>query len=425
VWLTVARALTALAAILIALAIAWPLVRWPSLHAAAASSRRSTSPSRSGEVATRALVTAIVLGALVGMHWILAPGADRNSVYEVTRGTTPSFLSLAALGVSPIVLAYLVVELVALAVPSWRGRSQAAIMLATALAVVEGWLIAGSVNFPGLGVPPLVPDDMRWVFVATLAAGVSAHAAGAMVIDRWGLGRGWSAILVVDMLVLAYRQSPHGPLLAVVALIAPLAVIASRTRIGETGAGVRAPIAGFVGAAIPLLVAIVVTPLHVVRALHVGDVLAALRRPELVIPIATVIAAALGALWTRRLGGAARWRAIALSAASAAGPLAIEYALDIGPTTGAAIALAAAALADMLTEARARDRGVWAPIAQLDSVDAADDLLAADGAPRVARGLHVRALLRGLGPMVPVEVLEESAEVHRIPVARQVRVAGS
>jgi hypothetical protein len=426
-WQTLARVLTALAAMLIAIAIAWPLARWPGLRAAGTSSGRPTSPTRPGQAESRALITLIVLGALVGLHWVIAPGVR----YEVLRGLVhgsapPPILTIAGLGVSPIVLAYLVVELATQLVPSLRARRRPAsgalspgvILLAALFAVIEAWLIAGWTDFPGLD--PLVPADARWELELALAAGFGAHVVGALVIDRMGLGRGWSAILVVDVLVYACTQEPTGSLLAAIALIAPLAVMTVRTRIGAAGASVRAPLGGFPGAAIPLVLALVLVPLQIVRPLHIVDIFDASLRLELMIPIAVVVAAALGVLWTRRLAGVDRWRAIALSAGSAAGLFAITSVLGVTSATGAAIAFAAAALADMIVEARARARGGWSSIEACDDVDAADDLLGADDPPRLARGLHVRALLRGLGPMVPVDVLED----HGVPDARQVRGSG-
>jgi hypothetical protein len=344
------------------------------------------------------------------------------------------------------VVAFLLVELGAVAVPSWRRRRhgdrdarapilRAAIALAITLTLVQAWqVVAGASAHDDM---PVAPSARIEVMLA-LCAGVALHVAGAVAIDRWGLGRGWGALLALAA-VIRIVPALHGAdalvALAAGALVAVVAAGATRVRADGEGGHVRLPIAGYAGAVAPPLVlaaaALFLAPgvaISGAAAPISGEVpLRWLVKPLLLIagvvdraPVAIALTAAtaivLGALWTARLAGADRVRAVALGVAMAAMIASLDRAVGRGGAIGADAAVVLVALLDVAAEARARARGRWRTIAALHDVDAADDaLLAGDaGAPRFARGVHVRALFRVFAPLVAVEILE-AGDVDRGP----------
>ena len=155
-------------------------------------------PPLHGELVRRAAVS---LG-LAALPWLLArvplPGAREL----VPEGRLASFeaVSLAALGITPWVTAFGLVELVALAVPRWRslrfeGRQKlvvASMVLGLALAVVQAlgvawWLRSTGARY-GL--------EVALVTTAALLVGVSALLVVAVALgSRYGLANGFSVLL--------------------------------------------------------------------------------------------------------------------------------------------------------------------------------------------------------------------------------------
>jgi hypothetical protein len=411
-----ARVLCALAAALAALAIARGLRRWRALEPAPASVRRGGA-IRWGALAPRLAVTLGVPAALWWIGDLAAPGVDRAKL-ATTFPTPVAAPTIGALGVGAVIVAYVLAELGALAIPAWRARRgagrdarvpivAAAAAIATALVIAQAYVAGRAVVFLGGATSP-------WPVAAALAGGVACAALGAAAIERWGLGNGWSVViaaLVIRAAASALAGGDAAPVALDVgagALVAIVAIAAARTSVrGPTGA-VRLPIAGFAGAALlPAALAIFLAECARIpgadpAAFAVRD---RLGQPAAALLAAAALAAVLAVPWSRRAAGA-RAGAVGASVAIAVGLTAIALLVRDASSAIAilGVALAAAALADVVTEARARARAGWTELAQTADVDHAAELVA--GCDRFARGLHVRALGRALTPFAPVIVYQ-------------------
>ena len=154
----------------------------------------------------------------------------RIPIYGVNMDGGPGFeamfrqsstLSIGALGIMPVITAAFIVELVALAVPSWRRRRHAGpvarfpITLASAvtavlLIVIQGWGIA---QYLGALEGTLAPGLMAKVLViASLAGGTMILIAAAAIVRMYGLGNGYGALFASGWLIGMSHQlhgNPH------------------------------------------------------------------------------------------------------------------------------------------------------------------------------------------------------------------------
>lgn len=194
---------------------------------------------------------AITAGALL-LVWMaqkiphpLLDGEAQRALWD--HGVVPGPL---ALGIRPLVVAFILVELGALALPHTRRRRRTdptlrvklwllAALLGVGIAWLQGLSMAltlEAMNGPmGWGAFPeaLVPNP-GWAFrlstAALIAAGTGAMAVVARWLDRHGLGPGMAALLLLDALLLAGKGLwQHGQeihLGAVVPLVGVLVLLA-------------------------------------------------------------------------------------------------------------------------------------------------------------------------------------------------------
>src|SRR5262249_48071596 len=149
-------------------------------------------------LAVPALVWALARVQLPGLHIDQLPPAQLASFHDW------SGLSIVALGLMPAVSGFLMVEVLAALVPRWRpprtdgvaGRRslrRAALVLTALLAAYQAFFLTRFIDSmplidPGIGT--------RLVIVATLVGGTFLVLALSWVIDRFGLGNGFSVLLV-------------------------------------------------------------------------------------------------------------------------------------------------------------------------------------------------------------------------------------
>lgn len=161
------------------------------------------------------VVTALLLSMSVALRWLPAPGLRLSDAAYWGLSTHP--MSLGALGLAPFILGYLLVEAAAAFRPAWRplrtggidgrrtlhtasgvvGLGMALLMAVTAGVYWFDWLTAmpGPVGFAlegGLW--------ERLVFGASLVGGTSALFLLASLISRYGLGNGFSVIILGGLL---------------------------------------------------------------------------------------------------------------------------------------------------------------------------------------------------------------------------------
>jgi len=431
--LGLARALVALAAALAALGVVWLLGRWRALTAAVAT---SLPPGRGGaaEVIGRALVTAAVIAGVVLLRRWPMPTLHEGALHWLLRGGSVAPISVGAIGITPIIAAAILVELVALELPGWRQRRHAGYaarrplrtavaVTALILTVLQAYVLTSYLE--AMNRADIIDGDRATTAMtfAWLVTGVTLQAIGALVITRFGLGAGFGVLLAVPLVsavapLLDAPRAELGLLAAGAALIAIVTGWATRSRVAVVdapGGTVRLPVAGLVplmaGAAqLALSGGIAATALDTPRwerslgalgggALGDGGVVSAIRA---VGPWPTALAVAmLAAVLTWAFARPVRELALVPAMLASAGFAVAVVAIDAaGATVAVAAAVTTAVVIDLVAEARARWRGRLIAVEEYHDVHLADAALAAEGGH--LRSVHLRALLRIAGPYVPV-----------------------
>ena len=164
------------------------------------------APAASAALWGRAVVSAACAGIALALTTIVLPGLDLESIGALTAGSGHvGEISLGAIGLLPVVLAFVLVEIVALAVPRWRplritgaaGRDR------LKLAVLVTALLFAGLQAYGIG---LFVDSLVWygipvaanaalVITVSLVGATGLYVALTWVVDRHGLGNGFSVIL--------------------------------------------------------------------------------------------------------------------------------------------------------------------------------------------------------------------------------------
>ena len=355
---------------------------------------------------------------------------------ERTFGVAASEVNLSAfaLGLAPLLSAFLVVEVVALAVPRWRRLrtggpdarrrlGRATRWAAVAIALVQSTALAFYLEkMDGL------EDDVRLsrlVVVLTLVGGTCVAAVLAQELDRIAFGGGF-ALLVTASIVPSLRPlgelvwaSFAGPGASPSVLLLPVLL--------ATVVGTIAMLRGWPSSAAIPLPACGLLPVHWAGAVAALGIVPA-GMPTLVFAGALTagLAVALGFLFNRPSKLAAflpeapaQWRrAIAWSAVYVIG-LAIAGGLlapllDVPWLTLVPLAAVIACVLDVIAEAQAtRQHGALVPVwpeHRLYAVESVRRALEARGIPSHARSVHQRALWHFFAPFIPVQILVPQAQ---------------
>lgn len=220
-----ARLLLGLLAGLVAALITWFVVgrARPSI---------ATRPAFTGAFPwRRALITGLAPLALIAGKRVMIPGVDDIELAHVMRVGDLEFSSVIALGLAPIMVAFFLVELVALAVPAlrWRrhdpagriGLGKVTAIVAIVLALVHGYLVAGyleSASAHGSYFIDMPGMKFRLIAMISLVSGSLLLAVIAGVISEHGLGNGYGVViaagialdLIPDLDVVAIRELALG-----------------------------------------------------------------------------------------------------------------------------------------------------------------------------------------------------------------------
>jgi hypothetical protein len=386
----------------------------------------------------RAIVTFAAPVIVLLLDRVPLPLIDRAALRDLDANARFSPFSL---GVSPIISAFLLVELAAFLVPPWRrlrfdprGRArlgEATAVLAVLVAAVQGWVMVRwmeSFGWGGYGYGQgvlLIPDpglQTQLVLTATFMGGTFLLAVLAWLVDRWSLANGWCIVMaagIVDPIASLVRSIAEAPVsafaidlaLVVTAAILVLTVWLLRRRVGP----IRLPAAGIA----PFQIGdVIVGILGVVSAAGLAAAQAPIpfiALPDLA-PLRLVILAALAVACTVVYARAASpdGRSLGVAAAVSTGyVLAIAAAQGFGVRTLGALPILplvvlTALVMDVVVEWKARLARidlvpVW-PLHKAHQVDAALAALAAAGIPAHARGRHYRMLFQFFAPFVPVMI---------------------
>lgn len=412
-------------------------------------SRRRALPRLAGRVPWMRLAVVPLAGVVVvALPYVpalgLSPDALDDRMVEAHAGM---------LGLTPVLLAYIVVELFALAVPTWRRRrhagpearaplSHAVVAVAFVFAVLQAWPIAqlfGSIDLLPPGVLP------RVLFVGSLVAGTLVYVITAEVIRRRGLGNGYAALLVAGWLVAAIRATDVDPRIGeatlghldlavgLAAAVAAGLVVATvlRWRIARVGELPVRPLTSGVAPLGHVMGYAVVAGVLGAYALSLPDawtiwIVGLAHRPELALGLVVVLAVAWSCAFTRpalilpyaaRVGLAppawASWAAaVALTLGALVVVTLVEHLLFATRPPAAQVAaplvvvIASAWLLDVIDGLRCR-RGelvrVWS-LHDADHVELVVHALGEAEVPYHLAGANLRLALGWFGPFAPIDV---------------------
>lgn len=181
---------------------------------------REPRPALPAALKRRLLATLGICAIVYGASWLPNPLLDPEGVAELTAqgGISRRHLGPMGLGITPLLVGFVLVELFALLVPALRRRRLSDQKLRTGLtraAVVVGglWALASGISqalwmeslghYAGGGYGPSLVVDYGWAFrLATgflMATGTGLFALAAWGIDRHGLGRGYAVLLLAGV----------------------------------------------------------------------------------------------------------------------------------------------------------------------------------------------------------------------------------
>ncbi|HTR53200.1 MAG TPA: hypothetical protein VMJ10_21040 [Kofleriaceae bacterium] len=395
---------------------------------------------------TLAAVGAVWLGARITLPGVnheelkhlvnMAPGR-----HSFTTGALQQ-LSVFALGITPLLNGFLLVELAALIVPRWRrlrhggpsGRrvlGQFAALAAIVLATIQAYFVVRyleSMAYTGAE----VYSGHRWLTIATLVAGTMIIAALVAVIGTRGLGNGYGVLLLLGTVQgVQWQDITLTPLGIAIALAAAAFVIIAAAFVLDARWRIPLPACGFV----PLTDARALGALFVTLSMFgiwwTKFPTIAARVQGLGFGVLAVIAFAF--LWSYAFarprlsrGTWGEWRTAALVSVLAlvlidAVP---AYAQRYVPEARSlldpwALVLATAIALDLIEEARARRRElvpVWPLHAPLAIHDVREKLTAA-GIVHHLQSRRLRTLVWFFGPWAPIMVLvppERAPDAERI-----------
>ena len=388
---------------------------------------RPTTPRTAAAAAplaiTVGLLALVVLLERVPLPWLA------DWLFEMDGGRAQ--FSIVSLGISPVLSAYLLIETLALIIPSWRARrlgtpvdrvpvDRAVAVAAVVFALMQGYFIAQYLQSLVLDRPALVDRKLVGITVMlTLAGGVMLMAVVASLITRAGLINGWLALVGLDggrrfLDVVTAPAPPVGldpaPVQMFTAALAAGVAIALVVRRAEAPDRRRLPIGGLAPLLVaPSLVGFLAIPyLATLGGIEDVSKWLATRSPWLDLAAATILAV----IWVApRRGRVASSFALSLSVAAIAllGALPFflprDYQLWNYVVSGAVVAAAAVELAaGIARKLRMPDGAALIAVHDVDRADAIKDALDAAEIPAAHGGILARALLRFFGPYLPVVV---------------------
>lgn len=379
--------------------------------------------------ALRILITAAGV-ALPSLLWLVPlPGWESPEAGAPVWFETMT-LSVGALGLAAVLAAFVLVELVAAAVPRWRhlrhgqGRVQllrvvfvVGAVLVLFQALYLSWVLR-SFDFrlfrPGLG--PILLDAL------VLIAGVVVLLLGARAVTRWGHGHGLSVVAVLGLCPPWFEASSAmtaGEDPETFARTLVIVAIGTIVLVGRPVRGERLPVVGL----LPLLIPAFFVQLIVIPTLFVPiAALDWLYHAPYAVVLLVVGGLALGLPW---LGARApRWHEIRERAPAVLGSAAMVLAIVVGNRgmgwdtsfTGAAayglafFVVAVTCVQDVLREMALGWRVELVPVLAFSDIVVVDRVsarLADADIAHVMRAVGHRTLLRIFGPWVPVKLLVE------------------
>ncbi len=409
---------------------------------------------------------------MVGKRLTL-PGINDVELEHVTRGANTEFASVIALGLGPILVAYFLVEVVALAIPPLRWRrhdpagrialGRAASVLAIAISLAYGYFVARYMEGLSASGSEVVFDNPGWRFrlilMISVTAGTLLLAIVAGVISEHGLGNGYGVLAVsatvLDILPDLDFVNPftaqYALGLVIFAAIVTAAMFVLRWRVTEARQpALRLPTSGLSpladsGAFIALLFSLtgvasstlwfdLMVKAQVLNEWKVRVAIVVISLPiwAWIFARPSVIERVARQSGLERPTTATWLRATAISALLVLGAALLANSITLEAPLGVLInpigaLVFAAVLLDVIADARARRArlAVAGVIHQPQYLGAVEHVLAEASIPYHCHASHLRSLLAFFAPWAPIHVLvsEDHAIEARLKVDGAVRAA--
>ncbi len=196
----------------------------------------------------RAALTAIVPTALMFvLGRMLLPGIDSDALAGPDASAMRDGFSFGALGVAPILEAFVVVEIAAAVVPRWRGLrtsgrvgrvvlDRAVALVAALFAGLRGFaLMLFAESFRTMDGIPLIPEPSwtnRLLVVATVIIATGAIAVAARAVSRYGVLNGYAAFVALALVQGLAQQASVARTMLSFDQITPLAIVVAGTFVG-------------------------------------------------------------------------------------------------------------------------------------------------------------------------------------------------
>ena len=396
----------------------------------------ATSTNRSlprGDVAARLLLTAVLGAGVLGLSHVPLPLVKLRLYAAFTEGQALDLVSVGALGITPWVVAYALVEIASVVVPPWRllratpqgrARLEGATRWLWLLAVAsQSFAMCVGLEQMSIGGQDLLMDFYgveRWVVMCTLVAGSALVGLAAAAIRARGIGGGFAVLLALGLGAELWRDqglfgSQAVALSWAVSAAGTLLLLRSQPR-SET---------------LPLSVAGVL-PLHLSSTL-LGILMLLNGEVEMVAsPLGMLLLAlltwVLAALFFPYAGAGAasgvsehawsrsRFVSVAGNALLLGCVVQLTAAIELG-TTVLLVAPLVAVVLDIMDEAKVRSQhpnlvSVW-PLHEVRTADASLHALRTAGITAHVRGRNLRLLLHFFAPYAPMHLLVSTTDAER------------
>ncbi|MEZ4404278.1 MAG: hypothetical protein R3B06_29935 [Kofleriaceae bacterium] len=222
-----------------------------------------------------AIALVVTVSVPLGLYYLagalVLPGLPDAIIETVGTGRASASLGVLALGITPLVSATLVVELVAFAVPAWRRRrlgdviarrpvDRAVAWVTVGLAAVQAYLVVSYLAQAADQLDDPMSTLGRVTAAVSLVAGTLVALQAARAISRWGLANGVVVLLAVSTLTSLLDAIPDrtlDPRWAAIGVVAVVGGVANLLANLRPPRGRRLPWGGLVPAVLPNMVAAV------------------------------------------------------------------------------------------------------------------------------------------------------------------------
>jgi len=370
-------------------------------------------------LATRVAITGACMALPLVLRLVPLPGIS---------GLDEAPFTLATLSLPLLLIAFFLVELVALMAPSLRARRHAGPAARAPLTLATMVVAAALYAIPIITTLTYLRQGEAFgalalsmpLVIVGMVGGLALQLGAAQVVSRFGLGSGLATIYLADLITQLVATTVRSPLaiepalasLGLLLLVMTATILLLHTRVAESrhrlplGGSLAAQV-GVVVASLVMLLALVAPELpqvwtrlplgvHVLVVLFFGVVFAlGTTRPTAPRELLTAIASTL--VWL-----------VALTVLDAAGVLPVAFAAY-------SVAIVAAFVLDLVHEAKARrahpDLVVVWPFHDIPRAEAAAEDLRRRGLAVAFRGFYLHALLRAYGAWVPAQLMVPRAQL--------------